>query len=86
MRDDGPVRGPGGEIHRGEGLGQGADLVHLDQHGVGHIGLDPPLDQLDIGHEDVVTDELHPIAEGRCVRDPSVPVVFGHPSSIDTIG
>ena len=41
-----------------QGFGQGADLVDLDQHGVGNAAFDAFDDQLGIGAEDIVADEL----------------------------
>ena len=50
-----------GEGDRVEGLGQRADLVHLDQDRVGDPLVDPAPEALDVGDEQVVADELHAV-------------------------
>ena len=54
-----------GERHRVERLRQRADLVDLHEDRVGDAEVDPPLQAGGIGDEEVVTDELHPVADGR---------------------
>ena len=41
-------------------------------------GVDAPAEPLDVGDEEVVADELHPVAERVGERGPAVPVVLGH--------
>ena len=62
-RHDGRVAGRAGEVDRGQRLGQRADLVDLDQDRVGRAGVDPALQALDVGHEQVVADELDLVAD-----------------------
>src|ERR1019366_1121588 len=66
----------GSQADAGERLGQGADLVELDEDGVGDLALDAPLQALDVRHEDVVADELHAVADALGERLPAVPVVL----------
>src|SRR5579862_6404556 len=65
------------EVHRVDRLGERADLVHLHEDGVGDAALDTELQPLGVRYEDVVTDELDPIAELLGRRDPAVRVVLG---------
>ena len=58
-------------------LAQGADLVQLDQHGVGRLFLDAALDALDVGDEEVVADQLDLVADLAVQELPAVPVVLG---------
>ena len=53
------VAGALGHLDRGEGLGQRADLVDLDQDRVGDAFCDAFLQDLRVGHEQVVADQLH---------------------------
>ena len=79
VRDHRGVARALGELDRGEGLGQRADLVDLDQDRVRHAQLDALLEQPRVGDEEVVADELHPLAERLREALPAVPVGFGHP-------
>ena len=54
-----------GQLDRLERLGERADLVDLDEDGVGDPALDALLQALHVGDEQVVADELHPVAERR---------------------
>ena len=47
-----------GDFHRLQRLGQGADLVDLDQDGVGGAGRDAAAQALRVGDEQIVADEL----------------------------
>ncbi len=74
--------GPGGpelqrHLDRAQGLGQGADLVHLDEDRVRDPRLDPAREALDVGDEQVVADQLEARAEPPRERGPAVPVVLG---------
>src|SRR3546814_1966165 len=65
-------------LHRLQGLAEGADLVHLDQDGVGDALADALGEALRVGDEDVVADELHLAAEALGERRPAVPIVLAH--------
>ena len=67
------------ELHGFDRLGQAADLVDLDQDRIGNALVDPLLEPLGIGDEQVVADELDPSAELVGQRLPAVPIVFRHP-------
>src|SRR5579884_51296 len=57
-------------------LGQRADLVDLDQDRVPDAALDALAQPLEVRDEDVVADELQPVAEPLGRRAPTVPVVL----------
>ena len=63
-----------------------ADLVHLDEHGVGDGSIDALLEPADVRHEEVVADELHVVADGAGQLGPSSQSSSAMPSSIETIG
>jgi len=50
------------QIDRLQGFGQGADLIHLDQDRIRCAGIDALLKALAVGHEQVITHELHTAA------------------------
>src|SRR5205085_3891685 len=58
VRDYRRVAGADRHADRCQRLREGADLVYLDQDRVGHAFGDSLLEDLGIGHEDIVTDEL----------------------------
>ena len=66
-----------GEFDGFEGFGDGADLVDLDEDGVGDLLLDALLEALGVGDEEVVADELDLVADVFGEVLPAVPVVFG---------
>ena len=66
----------GGQVDGAERLGQRADLVDLDQQRVRGLGLDAAPQPLRVGHEQVITDDLHPAAQARGQLLPAVPVVL----------
>ena len=70
------VAGLAGHGDRIQGLRQGADLVELDQDRVGHTLVDALLQDLGIGHEEVVTHQLHPLADLVREQLPAGPVGF----------
>ena len=76
VADDGGVAVAAAELDGLEGLGDGADLVELDQDGVGDLLLDALLQALGVGDEEVVADELD-VAELLGEELPAVPVVLG---------
>ena len=67
-------------------LGQGADLVDLDQQGVGGTELDALGEALRVGDEEVVADELDLVADLVGQGLPVVPLVLESGSSMETIG
>ena len=77
MRDDGRVAVALGEGDGVEGLGQGTDLVYLHENRVGGTGIDTLLEEVYVGDEEIVADELHCVAEGVGEFLPGGPVVFG---------
>ena len=52
------------EPNRVQRFGHGTDLIDLDQDRVGDAAIDANLDPLGIGHEEVISNELHLAAEG----------------------
>ncbi len=58
-------------------LGEGTDLVDLDQQRVPGFLRDTPRKPLRIGDEQVVTNELYRVAEPGCEPHPAAPVVLG---------
>ena len=67
------------ELDRGKGLGERADLVHLDQYCVGHALADRLAQDARVGNEDVVADDLQLPAQTSGQRLPALPVVLRHP-------
>ena len=57
-------------------LGERADLVDLDEQGVGRARLDAAGEPLGVGDEEVVADELHVVAHPVGHRLPAVPVAL----------
>ncbi len=78
MRDGDAVAGPLGHVDGLQGLRHRADLVELDQNGVGHALLDAALEDLRVGDEQVVAGKLHPRPETLREARPALPVVLGH--------
>ena len=65
-----------GHLNGVEGLGEGTDLVDLDEDGVGGTHLDAFLQELHVGDEEVVAHELAAIADALGEFHPVVPVVL----------
>ena len=63
VRDDRRIAVALRELDRVERLGQRSDLVDLDQDRVGDPLADAALQELDVGDEEVVADELEAVAE-----------------------
>ncbi len=76
MADD-PVAGGASQLDRVQRLAQGADLVRFDQNRVCALLVDAALDSLDVGHEDVVADQLDQVAETLGQHPPTCPLVLG---------
>jgi hypothetical protein len=73
---DTPASGEG--VLRGvDGLGDGTDLVDLEEEGVASLGLDGLLDELGVGDGKVITDDLEVRARGLVEVAPGLPVVLG---------
>ena len=76
-RDDGGIAVAAGELDGVEGLGDGADLIDLDEDGVGDFLRDALLEAFGVGDEEVVADELDLMADEIGEVFPAGPVVFG---------
>ena len=74
---DGGVAVTVGHLDGVQGLGQGTDLVHLDEDGVAGAHFDTLLEVLHVGHEEVVTHELAAVADGLGELHPAFPVFLG---------
>src|SRR5690606_945931 len=59
-----------------EGLGEGTDLVELDQQGVRRALLDAAGEALGVGDEQVVADDLDALADAGDELAPAVPLVL----------
>src|SRR5690606_34851230 len=77
VRHDGGVARTVGHIGGVQRFGQGADLVHLDQDGVSQTFADAGGQTARVGHEQVVADQLHPVAQTVRQQLPADEVVFG---------
>ena len=86
MRDDRGVAGVARHGHRVERFGDGADLVQLDEQGVADAVGDAPLQDLRIGHEHIVADQLDAVAERRVSACQPCQSPSARPSSMETIG
>src|SRR5207245_11432839 len=78
VRDDRAVARLARHVDRLQGLGQGADLVDLDQDRAGNAALDALLQARYVRHEQVVADELHLAAHGIGQPLPALPIVLRH--------
>ena len=86
VRDDAGVAGVARHRHGVERFGDGADLIQLDQHRVADALVDAALQDLRVGHEHVVADELHSLPSAVVsVFQPSQSP-SARPSSIEMIG
>ena len=65
-------------IDRRKRFGQRADLVDLDQQGIGATGLDALFKTQRIGDEQIITHQLTAVAQNIGQGFPPLPVVFGH--------
>ena len=75
--DHGGVAGALGGLDGVEGLRQAADLVDLDEDGVGGSELDAAAQAGGVGDEEVVAHELDPPAQALGEPDPALPVLLG---------
>ncbi len=78
MRDNGGEAGSLGHLDRFQGLGQRTDLVELDQDGVTDLLVDTALEDLGVGYEQVVTDQLYLFADLVGQDFPASPVGLVH--------
>ncbi len=78
MRHDGAIAGLVGHFDGFQGLGQGADLVDLDQDGVGQAALDAFGQPLGVGHEQIVADQLDLAAQRVGQQLPAFEIILGH--------
>jgi len=84
--DDGGVASALGHGHGVEGLGERTDLVHLHEDRVSGFSLDPAREELGVGDEEVVADELG-VGTHRDGGDfQPFQSASEKPSSIETIG
>ncbi len=67
-----------GHLDRSQRLGQGPDLVHLDQDRIGSSVLDAIGKPSHVGDEQVVADQLALAADQVSQLLPAVHVIFGH--------
>jgi len=68
-----------GHVDGGQRLRQGADLVGLDEDGIGNVLVDAFPQDLRVGHEQVIADELDFLAEGLREDAPALPIALAHP-------
>src|SRR5690606_34859263 len=66
-------------LDRFQRLRQRADLVDLDENGVGNAALDPIAKALRVGDEKIVADKLHPSPDFLGQQLPALPVILAHP-------
>ncbi len=78
VRDDSGPAGVLGHLDGFDRLGEGADLVELDEDGVRDAELNALLDDLGVGDEEIVADELDLVAEFLVELFPAFPVAFRH--------
>ena len=78
MRHHGGIAGALGHIDCCQCFGQRANLVDLDQDGIGGGGFDAARQPGDIGDEKVIPDQLHLAANFFGQQLPSRPVIFRH--------
>src|SRR2546421_12699538 len=76
MRYYGGKVSPLGHLYRCQRLGQGANLIELNQDRVGRTLLDTALKTGRVGHKQVITHKLYTITQALTQQLPAVPVVF----------
>ena len=87
MRHHRGVAGAGRKLGGIQRLAERADLVDLDEDAVGDAGGDASCEPFDIGHEQVVADELHPLGRaGLESCDQPSQSSSAMPSSTEQIG
>ena len=78
MRHHGGIAGAVGHLDGIQRLGEGADLIDLDEHGIGHLLAQAGADARHVGDEQVVAHQLDLVAQGLGEHFPALPVVFAH--------
>src|SRR5580698_6230572 len=78
MRHHGGVTTSLRHIDGRQRLAKRADLVDLDEDRIPDPLLDPAIQYLDVGHKDVVADELTLPADLVCEQLPAYPVLLCH--------
>ena len=68
----------GRKAHGVEGLGERADLVHLDEESIRSGLVDASLEARWVRDEEVVADDLDTVADGAREVNPPGPVVLRH--------
>src|SRR6185437_5100051 len=77
VRDDGGVASLARDLDGVDGFRDAADLIELYENRVGDFLLDAARENLRIGDENIVADQLQFVAEGFRQQSPSLPVLFG---------
>ena len=78
MGYDGGIAGTVGHLDGVQRLGEGADLIDLDEDGVGHLLFDTGGEALRVGDKQVVAHQLDLVADGLGEHGPALPVVLAH--------
>ncbi len=71
---------PAGALHQLHGFqrfGERANLIEFDQQGVAGLLANAAADALGVGHQQVVANQLHLVAQGLLQHGPAFPVVLG---------
>ena len=76
MRGDGAPAGAVASLDRFNRLGQRADLVELDQQGIGGFLADGPAHALRVGDQQVIADNLQAVAQQFDHQLPAFPVIL----------
>src|SRR5215210_6492206 len=78
MRDDGGASVALSKLYTVQGFRERADLVDLDEDGIGDAALDALFQECSVGDEQIIADELN--VASHLVRHglPSVPVALCH--------
>jgi len=67
------------QIYRLNRFRQGANLVHFAQQAVGRLALKSCLNAIDVGHQQIVTDDLNPVSQLFHHQRPTVPIILVEP-------
>ena len=77
MGHNGGVAGAVGDIDGFQCFGERADLVDLDEDGVGGAGLDAAAQADGVGDKQIVSDQLHFRTQALGEQFPAVPIILG---------
>ena len=58
MRDHGGVIGALSHLNRRKGLGQGTNLIDLDQNRISNPFINPFFENTGVGHKEIITNQL----------------------------